>query len=189
MPYARTLSSVHKLSILEGALHAGMIEIPVDGGAWTLSNGFRELFGIALGVSDVVNNIIDALHPQDRQTFRDALVLMRTGISPQPSVFRVLKSNGLIRSIYIDFRSLTNEMGVTQKFVGVLRDVTQEAAFQRMKREMAQRIDTIMRSTGVDCVFRIDSHGHLFDYVTRGALQQHPSALGSAWQRLGGKYC
>ena len=62
MPFSKKLSSLHRLAIVEQALGAGVIEIPMDGSEWTVTPGARAVLGLAgdeqAGVSRAIADLI-----------------------------------------------------------------------------------------------------------------------------------
>ena len=172
------------LALAETRLAMGYAEIPMGGGEWSLSAGFRRLLGIADGQENLVNAVAAAFHVDDRHAFLEAISLMRGGHAPVAKTYGVTSLQASANRIALQFAPIEDADGIVQTFICLARDVSASAALAQSAAEADARLDRLMEIMDIDCFWRADDPGNLFDYRLRRHLRRDVPFLGRAWLEM-----
>jgi PAS domain-containing protein len=125
--------------------------------------------------------VADLVHAEDRLTFFKALALIQAETVPPSRTYRIRTPGGQVRYIAFHFDVLADETGRPQRFLGVLRDVTDEEIADRAQDKIGRLLDTLMSGLGVDVAWRIDAAGRVLDHFAGGNLARTTPPSGHQW--------
>ncbi len=183
MTYDKKISSFKILSLVEQKLGIGRIEVSRSDDNWIVSTGFRHLLGLGdTPQQDIVNVIVKTIHADDRVGFLQDVALMHSGFVPPAKVFRIISPVAMVAYIHLQFEGIPGDEGEMQGFIGIAQDVSQEELLAQARRSAADCVDILMQVLNVDCFWRKNKRGEIFDCSVRGNLRRtDTTVLGRAW--------
>ncbi len=106
--------------------------------------GSDELYRI-LGVDPAsfvptMKNVLTLVHEEDRERVRGVLRAMRDGATPPAMEFRIVRSDGEMRSIRTEAEVTYDESGAAAEMLVILKDITEETAAAAHRRELESQL-------------------------------------------------
>jgi PAS domain S-box-containing protein len=130
-----------------GGVGAWDWDVPHDVG--TVSSGYRRLHGIEHLKPLRLQQIIDVVHPDDRDAYRARLAEGMKRRDPTTNEYRVVHGDGSIRWVAVKGRVVRDEMGRPLRAVGIVRDITAERQAQAALAESEERLRLATDGTGI----------------------------------------
>jgi PAS domain S-box-containing protein len=107
---------------------------------------------------DLVGDLIDRVHPEDRETARHALRKAFEDSEPISSRYRIIRPDGKIRVIDAQGALERDEQGRPAQMTGTIHDITERLAADAALRERDERIRAVI-DAGLTTIFRVDREG------------------------------
>ncbi|CAL4869955.1 hypothetical protein MMA231_04247 (plasmid) [Asticcacaulis sp. MM231] len=173
MPYSRKLSSLHVISLMENLGGQGRIEFSIacPDEPVVLSNGLKPLLALSHSDPVTLEGVAGAIHASDRALFISDVTAMRRGQEPPPRIYRVAASLARSRYVSLTPQTLMSDDGAVQKIVCLVQDASATETLRRYQACSVQCIRTVMSFFDIECIWRADSSGRLFEHVTAGHLE------------------
>jgi PAS domain S-box-containing protein len=128
--------------------HMGSFAVNLWTGAAEVSDETVRIFGVTRTGHELdLPKFMAMVHPDDRLTLQVGRELARRGIRPDPTEFRVVRSDGTVRWIYNENELLRDENGQPLYLAGTLHDVTERRQTEEQLRQ-AQKMEAIGNLTG-----------------------------------------
>ena len=106
---------------------------------FTCSKEFCRIFNTdASTLSSKFDSLIDMIHPEDIQIFRNSMDLDYLIENSDPIEYRIIQSNGAIRTIYAEVKLDLNQVGEPIWCMGIIQDVTERKKAQEEKKLLEQ---------------------------------------------------
>jgi hypothetical protein len=155
----RLRKSESMLAAAEAIAHLGSYEVNLDTPEedhWS-EEAFR-ILGLepAQGPLDRHRYIQRVVHPEDQRRVAEAVEEMITKAAPCDCEYRIVRPDGAIRDVHSVAQPLTDEAGRVVKFVGTIRDMTeQKQAEEALHTSQAQMAGII--ASAMDAIITVDA--------------------------------
>jgi PAS domain S-box-containing protein len=138
------------LALAQRVASLGSAELDFRTGVWQWSDETFRLLGLDKEtVQPSMDAMLSVVHEDDRPTCVAALEHARNGVKPLPAEYRIVRSDGSIRTIYREADLVRDEANALVGLIVTNRDVTELRLAERQKEELqaqllhVQRIDAL----------------------------------------------
>jgi PAS domain S-box-containing protein len=119
----------------------GSVERDLATGVEEWSEEMYRLWGVdphSFSVSE--ENVLAAVHENDRERVRAARAAQRTGKPMRPGEFRVVRSDGEVKTLYVEIDIQRDRAGKPIRVLNIVKDVTELRAAENRQKEMEQQL-------------------------------------------------
>ena len=136
-----------RLRTAQSAARLGYWEIDVATGTRFWSVEMYELWGLSPSANGLdTEAIVAAVHPEDRQRFRDIIARTRAGLPGVVEQVRVVLPDGMTRVLEAQGRMITTDDG-TKLLIGTAQDVTARVELETQLRQ-SQKMEAVGQLAG-----------------------------------------
>ena len=124
-------------------------ELDIKSGNLTWSNRVCELFGIENSEKNNMNSLLDLIHPDDKEKFKETNLLAIKGEKEYDTEYRVIHKDGHIIHIKSQGTLIRDSEGNPLKVIGVGRDITEQINSEKeliAAKERAEESDKLKSS-------------------------------------------
>jgi signal transduction histidine kinase len=135
--------SQEQLARAQRVAATGSTEYDLATGVEECSEEMYHLLGIAGPRSFSLTeeeNILAAIHPQDRERVRAMRVVQRAGHRTRPGEFRVVRPDGEVKTLYAETDIQRDSAGRPLRVLTIVKDVTALRAAEQRQKEMQQQL-------------------------------------------------
>jgi len=120
------LTEKHKLSEAQKLAHIGSWEWEINPEHFVLSDEFRNIYGFT-DESRItsLDNFLSYVHFAERDLVRDTLVSAIKSLLPFSLIYRIIRPDGLIRTLHLLGEVQADSFGIVTKVAGTSQDVTE----------------------------------------------------------------
>lgn len=148
MPYRKTDLRTLELQLREAQqlAHFGSWEWDLREDRITWSDTLYEMMGLdRASFRPSVDTFLSLVHPQDRERVTRAAARSREQGKPYAKPFRIVRPDGTVRMLRGGSHPVTDSHGKLVRVVGILQDISEEAAAQEALRDAAEQMLVLAR--------------------------------------------
>ena len=152
--------AAERLLAAERLTHLGHWEhdLATRTGYW--SNEIYRILGLTPGEHPLaLEEVLAAIHPEDRDAECTARILASAGVKPYDMEFRVLRSDGAVRHVHAQAEVLRDEQGEPVKLIGTILDVSDFKQVEIALAESHATLLSVINATQEDSVMLINADG------------------------------
>jgi PAS domain S-box-containing protein len=173
--------SKEHLALAQRVASTGSFELDLETRAIAWSDETYRIFGISPEIGPLNQAFLEELVvPEDRQRLREQIAAVASsGRSAPECEYRIRRPDGSVRSLHREIELAPDAAGRPQKLVGVVRDVTELREAERRNAELErqllhaekleaerlrrsqEQLERVLRISGVGCIERELSTGHM----------------------------
>ena len=133
-------SRVH-LTIAQRVASIGSAAIDFRTGKWDWSDENFRIYGLEPGaITPSAETLAAMVHPEDRAGLLSNIPLARSGVTPPPLEYRIIRPDGAERLLRREAALVHDDAGNVIGIVGAVQDVTDMRAAQREKQQAEDRL-------------------------------------------------
>jgi PAS domain S-box-containing protein len=100
------------------------------------------------------DNIFDLVHEEDRARMQAFAMMIRSGIQPPPTEFRMRRADGQVHAFYCETDMIADAEGTPLRAVTVFKDVTALRTAERRRAEMERHLAHAQRLAAIGSIER-----------------------------------
>lgn len=156
---ARLRESEERLRLAITAAHLGVWNWDLKSDRFTLLEGVETIFGLLPGQgSHPPEEVIEAVHPEDREPLARALSDGRENGTPIQLELRTAQSDGTVRWVEAEGTFIRGATGALERGVGIVMDITERKLAEQQLRESEETLRTLAASAQ-DAILMLDNDG------------------------------
>ena len=152
---ARLRRSQEISSIAERVASIGSAAVDFRTGEWEWSDETYRIYGVTrANFIPSAEALFTLVHPEDREGLLSNVQLGKSGITPKPLEYRILRPDGVERLLRREATLVRDDSGAVTGIVGAVQDVTEVRAAEREKEMLqkqlrqSQRLEAVGQMTG-----------------------------------------